>query len=376
MKKIPLVRPILPDKDEFLECISSVWETHTLTNQGPLVQKFEKELSVFLKTEQVSVFVNGHIALESALRSLGLEEGEVITTPFTFVSTAQAITACGLTPVFCDIKRKDCTIDEGKIEALITSKTRAIVPVHVYGFPCNYKEIQQIAEKYNLRVVYDAAHAFGVIVDGQGIGSIGEATMFSFHATKLFHSVEGGAICYSGNKMRKRISAIRNFGLTECGDVEEFGYNGKMGEFSGAMGLCNLNKMGSIIEKRQELVEYYLKKLSSLEGLSLFSWESKTVSYNYAYFPILIAETACLSAQEVEKLLLKEYGIMTRRYFSPLVSDFMRFREQFNSNETPIAKNIAERVLTLPLFVGLTFDEIDYICESLSMLLGKTLGDC
>lgn len=235
--KIPIIRPYMPFKDDFMAYADQIWQTRQLSNSGPLVQELEDRLRERLRVENLMVYANGHLALDSACKALGLCSGEVITTPFTFLSTAHALSMNGLKPIFCDIKESDCTIDEEKLEALITSETKAIVPVHVYGFPCNYERIQQIAEKYHLKVIYDAAHAFGVTVDGKGIGDFGDVSMFSFHATKVYHTVEGGAVTYHDPALTNRLRSAKNFGLTSPEEADSISFNAKMTELHAAMGL-------------------------------------------------------------------------------------------------------------------------------------------
>lgn len=368
MKTVPLIKPTLPDFDLFMQQAKSIWDTHILSNQGPLVQELESNLSDYLKTDHVSTFTNGHIALDCAIKAFDFGGGEVITTPYTFVSTTQTIIANGLTPVFCDIKESDCTIDEDKIEALITEKTKAIIPVHVYGFPCNHQKIQEIADKHNLKVIYDSAHGFGVTVDGKGIGSLGDLSMFSFHATKIFHTVEGGCLSFSDKNLGNKLTEIRNFGLTETGDVESVATNGKMSEIHAAMGLCNLKMIDDTISKRKKIIEYYLKKLKNVDGITCFLWDKQNISYNYAYFPVLFSNSCQDKRNEIELALKEKYGILTRRYFSPMTSDFTLFRAKYPCNETPIAKDIANRVLTLPLYTDLTEEDIDYVCDCLNQI--------
>ena len=259
-KQILVTRSSMPSIDEYIEEIRDLWESKWLTNMGSKHRSLESQLSDYLKVPNISLFTNGHLALECILAALNLT-GEVITTPFTFASTTHAIVRCGLTPVFCDINSEDYTIDVNKIECLITEKTSAIVPVHVYGNVCNVDKIEKIAIKYNLKVIYDAAHAFGVTVNGKGIGTFGDASMFSFHATKVFNTIEGGAVTYRDSLIKDKLEAIKNFGITSSETVEYVGGNAKMSEFQAAMGICNLRHVNNEIAKRKIVVERYISNL-------------------------------------------------------------------------------------------------------------------
>ena len=301
--------------------------------------------------------VNGHLALECIIEALDLK-GEVITTPFTFVSTTNAIIRKGLTPVFCDINEKDFTIDVSKIEELITDKTCAIMPVHVYGNVCDYKAIDEIAKKYDLKVIYDAAHAFGVRVDGKGVAELGDASMFSFHATKVFHSVEGGAAIFKDKKYYDKLNQCKNFGM--AGETLELaGGNAKMNEFCAAMGLCNLRHIDESIASRKQAVERYRKNLEGVKGISLSVTQQNVVS-NYAYFPIVVnPEIFGKTRDDIIDALAKD-NIGARKYFYPLTSTVGTLS---GVNKTPIAERISDRVLCLPLFEGLSVESVDRICK-------------
>lgn len=366
---IPITRPYMPDKAKFLERVSSLWNTRWLTHGGPLAQEFQNELSKRLKVPHTVVFSNGHLALDSALKALNLTDGEAITTPFTYISTAHAISMNGLKPVFCDIKTSDCTIDEDKIEDLITEKTKAIVPVHVYGFPCNVEKIQKIADKYGLKVVYDSAHAFGVEIAGKGIGSCGNASMFSFHATKVFHTVEGGAVAFTDDELKDKLIAAKNFGMTGIEQADTISFNAKMTEMNAAMGLVNLEILEEQIGKRRALVLRYLQQLEDVKGITLFQWNHPDIVYNYAYFPIIVNEESSVSRDDIVDKLLKEYNVQTRKYFYPILSDLQCYTSENCRGETPIAKKISDHIITMPLFVDLTEAQVDYICDSLREIL-------
>ncbi len=363
---ILVTRSYLPEKQEYENMIEQIWNTHWLTNNGPLHQRLEKELCQYLQSDQVSLLVNGHLALETAITCLNLQ-GEIITTPFTFISTTNAIVRCGCTPVFCDIKESDLTIDETKIEALITKKTTAIMPVHVYGHPCNVEAIEAIASKHGLKVIYDAAHAFGVGVSGKGISEYGDISMFSFHATKLFNTIEGGALAYKNEEFRNKISHIKNFGITDEEHAVYIGGNAKMNEFQAAMGLVNLKHMDEIISERKKIFEHYRKNLDKIDGIRYFSVDADPkVAYNYAYFPILIEESFGISRDDLANAL-KEYNIFPRKYFYPLTSDYDCLSEYANC-DIPVAKKASASVLTIPIYNGLSLQTVDYITDCIKAI--------
>ena len=356
---INVTRSSMPYFDEYCEEIQDIWDSRWLTNMGPKHQKLQAELIEYLDVDKIDLFCNGHMALEMAIQAMELT-GEVITTPFTFASTTHAIVRNGLTPIFCDVEPDTYTIDTTKLEALITEKTSAIIPVHVYGNICNVEEIERIAKKHNLKVIYDAAHAFGVKFKGRGIGSFGDASMFSFHATKVFHSIEGGAICFSDEAFGEKLYKLKNFGIASQESVEFVGGNAKMNEFAAAMGLCNLRHIDDEIAKRQAAVERYRERLSGIEGITLCPIQ-ENVQQNYAYFPVVFdKEVFSLSRDEVMENLAKE-GIGARKYFYPLTNSFECY--DFDVTQTPIALEISEKVLTLPLYADLTAQDVDLICD-------------
>lgn len=356
--KINVTRSSMPSFEEYCEELKPIFESRWLTNAGPVHNEFRDKVNAYLKTENTSLFTNGHLALCIALQALGLE-GEVITTPFTFASTTHAIVQCGLTPVFCDIVPTSCTIDADKIEELITDKTCAIMPVHVYGNVCDVKKIEAIAKKHNLKVIYDAAHVFGVEIDGKGIGSFGDVSMFSFHATKVFNSIEGGCLTYSDNSLESKIASIRNFGITSVDTVDYIGTNAKMNEFQAAMGICNLRYIDGEIEKRSKAEEQYRKRLESVEGIKLPPIQ-KNVKRNFAYFPAIFDGYKYTRDEIAEKLLAE--GVFARKYFYPITNEFSCYKSKFKGN-TPIAKEISEKVLTLPLFADLSIEQVNTICD-------------
>lgn len=359
MKPIQVTQSSMPDFNDFTEEIKDLWDSRWLTNMGTKHQQLEKELKKYMDTPNVTLFTNGHLALENVISSLNLS-GEVITTPFTFASTTHAIVRNGLTPVFCDINPNDYTMDTKRLEDLITDKTTAIVPVHVYGNTCDVYEIERIANKHNLKVIYDAAHVFGVTVDGKNIANFGDASMFSFHATKVFNTIEGGAVTYSDSSLKKVLDAQKNFGMTSPESVEYISGNAKMNEFQAAMGICNLKNINREIKKRKDVADRYRKHLMGVEGIKLAP-SQQGVESNYAYFPVVFDEYK-LSRDEI-LIRLKENEIYARKYFYPLTNNFECYKGKYNGNDTPVAKYISERVLTLPLYADLALEDVDRICQ-------------
>lgn len=359
MNKINVTRSSIPSLDEYIETIKPLWESMWLTNNGILHQELEKKLEKYLDVKNVSLFANGHLALYNAIKAMNLK-GEVITTPFTFISTTHAIIQNNLTPVFCDINPIDYTIDVDKIENLITDKTSAILAVHVYGNVCNVDKICEIAKKYNLKVIYDSAHAFGVKYKNVSICNFGDVSAMSFHATKVFHTVEGGAVVYNDDSLKNKINAFRNFGLINPEECKQEALNAKMSEFHAAMGLCNLKYIDEQIKKRRELVSEYQKKLENVDGI--ICWKKQdNVEANYIYFPIIVnKEKYGLSRDELFNLLA-ENNIFSRKYFYPLTCDFECYKKY--DADVPIAKNVANSILTLPLYADLSFEDINQICD-------------
>lgn len=357
-KKILVTKSSLPDYSDYCAKIKTIWDSAWLTNCGPLHNEFEEKLVKYLGVNAVSLYTNGHLALENALKLLDLE-GEIITTPFTFVSTTNAIVRTGNTPVFCDINPVDFTIDVNKIEELITDKTVAIVPVHVYGNVCNVDAISEIAKRHNLKVVYDAAHAFGVKYHGASIARCGDVSMFSFHATKVFNTIEGGALAYNDLKLKQKAEALKNFGILNYENIEYIGGNAKMNEFQAAMGICNLENLDRMIERRRKVVEKYRKLLSSIDGIKMNAIQNGVES-NYAYFPILVEDDYGLTRDELFELLY-DNNICARKYFYPANNDLMPYSGY--RGKTPIARQISEKVLTLPLYPGLNLKIVEQICK-------------
>ena len=361
MSVINVTRSSLPDFEEYCAEIRSIWDSRWLTGMADKHQQLERELREYLGVSNISLISNGHLALETIIQAMELH-GEIITSPFTFASTTHAIVRCGCTPVFCDINGRDYTIDADKIEALITDKTVAIMPVHVYGSLCDTDKIDAIAKKHNLKVIYDAAHAFGVKKNGVSAACFGDAAMFSFQATKVFHTIEGGALCFKDESLERRIRDIKNFGIHGPESVPAVGGNAKMNEFCAAMGLCNLRHLSDWIENRRELSEHYDARLGDVEGITLRA-KQEGVSHNYIYYPVVF-DGYKYSRDEVFDRLCAE-GIVPRKYFYPITNDFECYRGKpgFDPALTPVAKHIGDCVLTLPLFEGMEHDTVDRICD-------------
>ena len=355
--KIFVTRATLPPKEEFLEYVDEIWESAWLTNMGDVHNELEKKLSEFMDDMEIVLTVNGHLALELALQSLKIE-GEVITTPFTFASTTHAIVRNGLKPVFCDIKEDDFTIDPQKIEKLINKNTKAIMPVHVYGNICDVEAIESIAKKYELYVIYDAAHTFGERYKGKSVADFGDMSVFSFHATKVFNTIEGGAIALRDKNIRKSLDFLKNFGIADKEMVPYVGSNAKMNEFAAAMGLCNMRHLPEYIEKRKQISEIYTERLSDLKGIRLNKYNNDTV-YNYAYFPIVVENG---DRDELYESLARE-NIFARKYFYPCTNAYECYSKSFDANDTPIALDISKKVLTLPIYPDLEATDVERICD-------------
>lgn len=361
-KKILVTKSSMPPFAEYADEIKDIWDSHWMTNMGVKHKELQKRLKEYLKVENMDLLVNGHMAIELSLQALGLSEGEVITTPFTFASTTHAIVRNGLTPVFCDIDPVTYTMDVTKIEALITDKTVAILPVHVYGHICDVYEIERIAHNHNLKVIYDAAHAFGETYKGKGIGAFGDVSCFSFHATKVFNTIEGGAVCFTDEQFGKDIYRLKNFGIRDEEVVDGVGANAKMNEFCAAMGLCNLVHVDEEIAKRKRVVERYREHLDGVKGVQL-AVQQDDVKTNYAYFPVQFDEEIFGKNRNDVYKELADNGIGARKYFYPLTNEFECYKGLFDVRETPIAHKVSKNILTLPLYADLEINEVDKICE-------------
>lgn len=353
---INVTRSALPPLEEYVQELQSIWDSRWLTNMGEKHQALEAALKDYFGAEQVTLFTNGHLALEAVIEAMGLT-GEVITTPFTYVSTTNAIVRNGLRPVFCDIDPASYTLDPAKIEALITPETSAIIPVHVYGNLCDTEAIEAIAKKHGLKVIYDAAHAFGVKKNGVSAACFGDASMLSFHATKVFNTVEGGAVICHDPAVKERMDYIKNFGVNGPERIIYPGGNAKMSEFHAAMGLCNLRHIDEWIAGRKAVVERYRKNLAGVPGLTIMQ-DTPGVESNYAYFPVVFDGTKYTRDEAAARLA--EQGIFARKYFYPPTNHNEAYG--LHGDETPIATYISERVLTLPLYPDLALEDVDRIC--------------
>lgn len=363
MSNIMVTKSSMPPYEEYCEEIRDIWNTHWMTNMGAKHDALQNELEAYLNVPHVVLYTNGHLALENALAALDIQKGgEVITTPFTFASTTHAIVRNGLIPVFCDIREDDYTIDAERIEKLITSNTVAILPVHVYGNMCEVKKIDMIAKRYGLKVIYDAAHAFGVKYGGVSAACFGDASMFSFHATKVFNTIEGGCVCFKEDGWVQRFNDMKNFGIHGPESVAYVGGNAKMNEFQAAMGLCNLRHFEDEIAKRKKVVMRYRDRLTGISGIKVPTMQND-VDSNYAYFPVVFDGNKYVRNEVFEKLAAA--GIGARKYFYPLTNGFECYKNYPTAGveKTPIAQYIASRVLTLPLYGDLCLDDVDRICD-------------
>lgn len=356
---IQVTRSSMPSYEEYCEEIKDIWDSRWLTNMGAKHNLLKQQLSEYLKVGHTELFVNGHLALYCAIRALGLT-GEIITTPFTFASTTNAIVQAGCTPVYCDVK-EDYTIDENRIEALITERTVAILGVHVYGNICDVEAIDRIAKKHGLKVIYDAAHAFGVEYHGRGIGDFGDVSMFSFHATKVFHTIEGGCLTFRDAALSDAIAKERNFGI--AGEqLVGFGTNAKMNEFQAAMGICNLRHVDGEIASRGAAYRRYTQRLSGIPGLKLLPLR-EGLTQNYAYYPVLFDSTVFGKSRDDVAAELLGQGIVARKYFYPLVSENEGFTDGDLAASTPRALAASRSVLCLPMYAHLALEDVDRICD-------------
>lgn len=360
---VNVTRSSMPTLEEYTNEIKDIFESRWLTNMGVKHQELQRQLEQWLGVKHVTLYTNGHLALENAIALMNFPKGsEVITTPFTFASTTHAIVRNGLVPVFCDVNDVDYTIDVTKIENLITDKTVAIVPVHVYGHICDVDAIKRIADKHGLKVIYDAAHAFGVTLNGKSSACFGDISMFSFHATKVFNTIEGGALCYNNDAYVQELNDRKNFGIRGPESCMFVGGNAKMNEFQAAMGLCNMRHLNEEIAKRKVAYDRYIERLSGVKGIRLSAVQSGVVS-NYAYFPVIFDGYKYTRDEVFEKL--KAIDVVARKYFFPLTNSFECYKNYLTAGagKTPVAQCLADRVLTLPLYAGLSVEDVDRICD-------------
>ncbi len=362
MKNIYVTKPSLPSLEEFHQSLDKIWESEYITNDGDFHKELEIELANYLGVEYISIFSNGTLALITSLQALNIK-GEVITTPYSFVATTNSLIWNGITPVFADINNNDCNINIEEIENAITKDTTAIMPVHVYGVPCDVEKIEGLARKHNLKVIYDAAHAFGIKKNNQSILNYGDLSILSFHATKVYNTIEGGAIISHSKEMKTKIDNLKNFGIVDELTVVDSGINAKMNEVQAAYGLLNLKSIDGNIEKRKEVHQYYCPLLKNINGLQLLDI-STIENYNYGYFPIFLSSDYPISRDQLYDLLL-ENNIYTRRYFYPLISDFPIYSsiESASRSNLPNAAKVTESVLCLPMYADLEKSDIDLIAS-------------
>jgi dTDP-4-amino-4,6-dideoxygalactose transaminase len=361
-----VTQPFLPPLEEFIPYLEKIWKSKKITNNGDFHKKFEKELAEYLGVKYVSLFCNGTLALVTALQALRIT-GEVITTPYSFVATTHALWWNNIKPVFVDIEPVTFNLDAPKIESAITPKTTAILPVHVYGNPCDVERIQDIADIYGLKIIYDACHAFGVKINGESILNFGDLSILSFHATKVFNTFEGGAIICHDETMKKRIDFLKNFGFAGETTVVAPGINAKMSEFNSALGLLQLKYVEESIQKRRKIAEYYRNNLKGIRGISFLS-DIKGIKHSYSYFPVLINEDYPLKRDELYEKL-KKFNIFTRRYFYPLISDFPVYRNLESATKDNLinAHIVADKVLCLPIYP----DIIKKILEKIILIISE-----
>mgnify|MGYP002623707327 CR=1 FL=1 len=365
-EKIYVTRPVLPKIEEVTEKLQEIWSEKWLTNNGSQHKLLEKELTQFLKVPYLSLFNNGTIALIVACQSLRLQ-GEVITTPFTFAATPHVLSWNNIAPIFCDIDAETMNIDAEKIESMITPHTTAILAVHVFGTPCNVEKIQEVADRYGLKVIYDAAHAFGVEIDGKGIGNFGDISMFSFHATKLYHTVEGGALVHNDKNLKQRIDLLKNFGIKNEEEVVMPGINGKLDEIRAAIGRIMLSYVADENARRINLHKIYNEELANVEGVKLMPAIAENVRRNYQYYVIRIDEKIFGRSRDEVYDEFKNFNVYTRKYFHPLCSDYTCYR-QLNSaraENLPVANIVGKQVLSMPMYGELSEDDVRKICAIL-----------
>lgn len=372
-KPIYVTRPFLPPFQEFCKAARVMWDTHQLTNNGPILQRFTRQLSNFFQTRNISVFGNGTLALQIGLEGMGIS-GEVITTPFTFVATTHSLFWNKIRPVFVDIEPAHYTLDPEMVEAAITPWTTAILAVHVYGHPCDVHALADIARRHHLRLVYDAAHAFGVRVGTESIAHFGDMSMFSFHATKLFHCLEGGMLTFQDPGLQGILDYLKNFGFKNEEEVVMPGTNAKMNEMQALMGSMILGHLDELIDKRRQVASVYRERLASLPGIQLAKALAADVTYNYAYMPIEIDAQDFGMSRDGLYEELKTYNVYSRRYFHPLVCDYACYRHVAVKDPLRVARRVASRVLTLPIYDGLALEDVHKICDILEHISDRHHG--
>jgi dTDP-4-amino-4,6-dideoxygalactose transaminase len=373
-KPIYVTKPFLPPLEEFCQGLEEIWETRWLTNNGPVLQRFTQELCNFLETDNICLFNNGTLALQISLQGMGIS-GEVITTPYTFVATTHALFWNKIRPIFVDIEPNYYTIDPEKIEAAITPWTTAILAVHVYGHPCKLNTLADIARRHNLRLIYDAAHAFGIKVGNKPIAHFGDLSMFSFHSTKLFHAVEGGMLTFREAGLKGLFDYLKNFGFKNEVEVVMPGTNAKMNEMQALMGIQVLKYLEEIIQKRARITDMYRNRLKEVPGIRLVPSLPSDIRYNHAYMPIEVDEKEFGMSRDALYEKLKEWNVHARRYFYPLICDYPCYRSIPVNGSLPVARRVADRILTLPIYDSLELSDVEAICEIVQYLHHKTVGD-
>ncbi len=367
MKNIYVTKPFLPPLEEFTEGLKEIWDSHWLTNRGPLVRRYEQILSEYFDTHNICLFNNGTLALQIGLQGMGIS-GEVITTPFTFVATTHALYWNKIRPVFVDIEPHYYTIDPNAVEAAITPWTTAILAVHVYGYPCQLDALADIARRHNLRLIYDAAHAFGVKVDGKSICHYGDMSMFSFHATKLYHSIEGGMLTFKEDGLKNTFNYLKNFGFKNETEVVMPGTNAKMNEFQALMGMLILRYIDGIIEKLHKIDTIYREQLKDIPGIKFPPLLPENITYNHAYEPVEIIEDEFGMSRDTLYEELKKYNVYCRRYFYPLVCDYACYQNISVTDPLIVSRQVAKRILTLPIYDDLAIRDVEIICETIKNL--------
>jgi dTDP-4-amino-4,6-dideoxygalactose transaminase len=361
-KPILVTKPFMPPYEEFCEGLREIWDNQWLTNNGPVLNRYRGELKNYFETDNICLFNNGTLALQIALQGMGIS-GEVITTPFTFVATTHALYWNKIRPVFCDIEPDTYTLDPEKVEELITPWTTAILAVHVFGRPCKLNALADIAKHHNLVLIYDAAHAFGVRVNGKPIGHYGDLSMFSFHATKLYHSIEGGMLTFKDPSLATTFNYLKNFGFKSETEVVMPGTNAKMNEMQALMGSMMLGHMDMLVQKRKRIYEIYQERLGEVPGITFSPDPAPTVEYNYAYVPVLIDEQEFGMSRDVLYAKLKEYNVFARRYFYPLLNNFSCYQSVVVPKAMDEARRVSDKVMTLPTYCDLGEDEVNAICD-------------
>jgi len=366
-KPIYVTRPFLPPLEEFSKGLEEIWESRWLTNNGPIHNRFAQELCNLFESDNVCLFNNGTLALQIALQGMGIS-GEVITTPFTFVATTHALFWNKIRPVFVDIEPDYYTLDPEKVEAAITPWTTAILAVHVYGHPCKLNALADIARRHNLKLIYDAAHVFGVKVGNTSIAHFGDLSMFSFHSTKLFHSLEGGLLIFKESGLKTIFDYLKNFGFKNEVEVVMPGTNAKMNEMQALMGIQVLKYLEEIIQKRAMITDLYRELLKEVPGIHLTPVLSPDIRYNHAYMPIEVDEQLFGMSRDALYENLRKYNIYTRRYFYPLICDFACYRSVSIKDPLTVARRVADRILTLPIYDSLELSDVEAICEMITSL--------